>query len=168
MADKALLRPPVSIIDKTSFPQNIQTGARTNDKRYYFSSPPYYWDSADLPTDVLNLLKHNKTLTPEKLSTLADAPIKAWDLYLYYKFGLLHLDGKRAPGTVVGSANSNKFDRESAWNLVDNVTTLALAWHFTDDMRYAQQGARYVEKYILDDLTGMHPSLMFAQRGNVK
>jgi hypothetical protein len=49
--------------------------------------------------------------------------------------------------------------------MVDNVTTLALAWYFTRDSRYARHGAHLVDVYFLNESTSMLPSLQYAQNG---
>ena len=47
--------------------------------------------------------------------------------------------------------------------MMDNVTTLALAWFFTDDLRYAKYATQLVDTFFLDPATGMHPTLEFAK-----
>ena len=49
--------------------------------------------------------------------------------------------------------------------MVDNVTTLALAWYYTEDIRYAKQGAFLAREYFLGP-QGMYPTLEFAQDGD--
>jgi hypothetical protein len=46
------------------------------------------------------------------------------------------------------------------------VTTLALAWYYTDQTKYADYGARLVQAFFLDDTTGMYPNLDYAQMGD--
>ena len=47
--------------------------------------------------------------------------------------------------------------------MVDNVTTLALAWFFTDEDKYAKRAVQLVDVWFLDPKTAMYPTLKFAQ-----
>lgn len=67
-------------------------------------------------------------------------------------------------GSVSGGLGEDRNDRASAWYMA-NVTNLALAWHFTQDERYAVYATKLVDRYILSEETGMHPSLMCGQDG---
>ena len=114
-------------------------------KRYYFSFRPYLWPYS---------------LLPRSLQIKVNAGVLQLDPPC-----CLHRDGHRVPGTVIGGYGENNFDRASAWYLVDNVTTLALAWYFTRDARYARHGAYLVDTYFLNESTSMLPSLQYAQNG---
>jgi hypothetical protein len=46
---------------------------------------------------------------------------------------------------------------------IARVQTLALAWYFTGEARYAQGAARHVRTFFLDTATRMNPNLRFAQ-----
>jgi hypothetical protein len=59
-------------------------------------------------------------------------------------------------------------DRPRLGLMVDNVSTLALAWYLTDDSRYAMRAAVQLRAWFLDPATRMTPHLHYAQlvRGN--
>ena len=61
-------------------------------------------------------------------------------------------------------------DRPRLGAMVDNVNTLALAYYFTGDERYAVRAGRQLRAWFLDANTRMTPHLHFAQlvRGNPK
>jgi hypothetical protein len=117
------------------------------DKRYYHSVRPYFW-----PHD----------LVPKK--GLAGRLIGDHGIALHP--GFIYQDGRGVPGSVIGGPEENRNDRASAWYMVANVTNLALAWHFTQDKRYADYATNFVDSYLLSEVTGMHPSLMYAQDGH--
>lgn len=66
-------------------------------------------------------------------------------------------DGQRNP------AIDRITDRENLERLTDAVSTLALAFHFTDREVYAYHAARLVRVWFLDAATRMNPDLQFAQ-----
>jgi len=139
-AKRGLKVGPYSVIHK------LQTPAGSDrDKRYYFSYRPYLWPFNLLPKQLQTKVR----LGQLKL----DPPC------------CLHRDGHRVPGSVIGGVGENNFDRSSAWYVVDNVTTLALAWYFTGDTTYAKYGAYLVDVYFLNETTGMYPTLQYAQDG---
>jgi Alginate lyase len=142
MADRGLKLGPYSVLDKKRMPIGLK------DKRFYYSVRPYYWPLEDCPADVQADVKSGK--------------IQIWKS----SKGLVHRDGIRLPGTIIGAAHDDNYDRASAWNLVDNVTTLALAWHFTGDKKYSDYGAKLVNTFFIDTITGMYPSLEYAQDGD--
>ena len=47
--------------------------------------------------------------------------------------------------------------------MVDNVTTLALAWFFTDEDKYAKRAVQLVDVWFLDPKTAMYPNLDYSQ-----
>jgi hypothetical protein len=54
-------------------------------------------------------------------------------------------------------------NREDLGEMVDAVETLALAFYFTADERYAGRAAVLIRHWFLDPKTGMHPNLRYAQ-----
>ena len=140
-ADRGLSQGPFSVTKKLqSAPAPGPDG-----KRFYYSFRPYLWPYNLLPRSL-------------------QKKVKAGVLHLDPPC-CLHRDGHRVPGTVIGGPGERNFDRSGAWYLVDNVTTLALAWYFTRETRYARHGAQLVDAYFLNESTGMLPSLQFAQNG---
>ena len=145
-ADKGLKLGPYSVVDKTRSIRN------EDDKRYYYSVRPYYW-----PFDLVE---------PEKLEELKKYTCETKHECKEVENNFVHRDGMRVPGSIIAGPGEEYNDRASAWYLVDNVTTLALAWKFTDDMKYATHAAKLVDAYFLDEKTGMHPNLKYAQEGS--
>jgi hypothetical protein len=43
--------------------------------------------------------------------------------------------------------DSNIYDRTRLQMMYDDTTTVALAWYFTGDARYAQHGAKLVDRW---------------------
>lgn len=138
-ANRGLHLGPYSVIHKLQVPNS------DGDKRYYYSFRPYLWPYNLLPDDLRAKVDQGQLRL--------DPPC------------CLHRDGHRVPGSIIGGEGENNFDRSSAWYVVDNVTTLALAWYFTGDKRYAEYAAHLADVYFLNDTTGMHPSLRYAQGG---
>ena len=152
MADKyGMTQGPYSVRNKTTMPDGEK------DIRYYYSARPYHWQLGDLPKDMQDNVKGKQW---SKLG-MSDGDVSKWQ-----EQRRIHRDGMRAPGTVIAGDRNNRFDRTEAWYVVDNVTTLALAWYFTDNIKYAQRGAKLVDTWFLDDYTGMLPNLKYAQDGD--
>lgn len=57
----------------------------------------------------------------------------------------------------------NKYDRIPLKNLDVNVSTLALAYYFTGEERYAEHTAFLIRSWFLDEETRMNPHLKYAQ-----
>lgn len=138
-ADKSLKLSSFSVTQKKRTPKD------TNDKKYYFSPRPFHWSQDDLPSDVQKKVKNGD----ERLD----------------KNGLLYRDGVSAPGSLVGGPGQELYDRSTAVYTISNITTLALAWFFTEESKYAKKGADLVDAFFLDDKTGMYPDLDYAHGG---
>lgn len=72
-------------------------------------------------------------------------------------------DGERAPGTRMYEPESEKYDRTRLQRVFDDSLVLSLAWKFTGDPKYAQHGARILERFFLDPQTRMNPHLKYSQ-----
>jgi hypothetical protein len=72
-------------------------------------------------------------------------------------------DGQRVPGTSMYEPESEKYDRTRLQRLFDDTFTLALAWKFTGEIKYAQHGARALERFFINPETAMNPHLQYAQ-----
>jgi len=139
-ANRALGRAPYTVTSKT------RTPADTTDKRFYYSIRPYFWPKKDWTKELADLVKENKIKVDHK--------------------GFAHYDGHRLVGTIIGGENQEYYDRSTAWYVVENITTLALAWKFTGDEKYATKGAELTRIFFIDKKVGMYPSLLYAQDGD--
>lgn len=72
-------------------------------------------------------------------------------------------DGQRVPGTRLYEPESDKYDRTRLQRLFDDTLTLAMAWKFFHDKRFAEHGAALIKTWFLDPATAMNPNLNFAQ-----
>lgn len=72
-------------------------------------------------------------------------------------------DGKRVPGTRMYEADSDQYDRTRLQRVFDDSLTFGLAWHFFEETRYAEAGARILERFFVDPATRMTPHLKYAQ-----
>ena len=59
-------------------------------------------------------------------------------------------DGKRVPGTLLHETLSDRYDRSRLQRVFDNSFILALAWKFSGEARYAEHGARILERFFVD------------------
>ena len=59
-------------------------------------------------------------------------------------------DGHRVPGTELYEPGSEQYDRTSVQRLFDDTTVLALAWRVTDNLDYAEHGARLVKRWFVE------------------
>ena len=63
--------------------------------------------------------------------------------------------------------NGNKnYDRATLFYLMDNVTTLSLAYYFTNEKKFAARGVALVSRFFLENDFLMYPSLKYAQGGD--
>eukprot|EP01134_Creolimax_fragrantissima_P005919 CFRG5919T1 len=72
-------------------------------------------------------------------------------------------DGKRVPGTELYDAFSNRYDRSRIASFFGNTTCLALAWFFTDDIKYAVKAADNIRVWFINPETRMNPNVRYAQ-----
>lgn len=56
-----------------------------------------------------------------------------------------------------------KWDRGRLGQTANRVATLALAWHFSGDQRYAEKAAKLLRAWFIDKNTHMNPNLEYAQ-----
>ncbi|WKM72118.1 alginate lyase family protein [Klebsiella oxytoca] len=69
----------------------------------------------------------------------------------------------RKDGRTNPDANSDATDKNRLVKMSNDVSTLALAWYFTQDNRYAQKAAAQLKSWFIDPQTRMNPNLQYAQ-----
>ncbi|QGN38632.1 alginate lyase family protein [Klebsiella oxytoca] len=69
----------------------------------------------------------------------------------------------RKDGQTNPDANSDATDKNRLVKMSNDVSTLALAWFFSHDDRYAQKAAAQLKTWFLDPQTRMNPNLQYAQ-----
>lgn len=69
----------------------------------------------------------------------------------------------RKDGQTNPDANSDATDKNRLVKMSNDVSTLALAWYFSQDQRYAQKAAQQLKTWFLDEKTRMTPNLQYAQ-----
>lgn len=72
-------------------------------------------------------------------------------------------DGRRVPGTRLYEPDSDRYDRTRLQLMLDDTTSLALAWRLTGQDDYAQHAARLIRTWFIDAETRMAPHLTYAQ-----
>lgn len=79
--------------------------------------------------------------------------------------GLPHVrrDGQIYPPAALNGPESQRYDRGRLQLLVNDTTTVALAWWLTGEDRYAQHGGALVRTWFIDPATRMNPHLRYAQ-----
>ena len=65
-------------------------------------------------------------------------------------------------GTKMYKLESDKYDRTFLQHVFEDSIALALAWFFTGKIRYAEHGARILERYFTNQDTRMPPQLNYA------
>ncbi|VDR26444.1 Alginate lyase [Raoultella terrigena] len=91
----------------------------------------------------------------------------------YYSFPAVLVAKTRRPKTVCRTsakmgqtnpdANSDATDKNRLVKMSNDVSTLALAWYFSQDERYAQKAVQQIKSWFLDANTRMTPNLQYAQ-----
>ncbi len=69
----------------------------------------------------------------------------------------------RKDGQTNPDANSDATDKNRLVKMSNDVSTLALAWYFSRDNRYAQKAAEQIKNWFLTPQTRMNPNLQYAQ-----
>jgi cellulose synthase/poly-beta-1,6-N-acetylglucosamine synthase-like glycosyltransferase len=72
-------------------------------------------------------------------------------------------DGQRVPGTRLYEPESEKYDRTRLQRVFDDSLTLALAFRFTDDRKYAEHCKNILYRFFINPETAMTPHLEYAQ-----
>ena len=74
------------------------------------------------------------------------------------KGGYVRRDGDTNP-----DIESNRFDRAALSRMAREVDTLALAFYYSGERKYAEGAARVIRTWFLDPATAMNPNMNFAQ-----
>jgi len=92
-------------------------------------------------------------------------PAPYWWPNLARKNGLPYIrrGGERAPGTRMYEPQSEQFDSTRLKRVFDDSITLALAWKFTGEEKYAGHGMKILRTFFVDPATRMNPHLNYAQ-----
>jgi hypothetical protein len=112
-AKKSLSMSALSVTQKKRVPYG------TSNKRYYFSNRPYHWH----PDDLTALYKQK----------LKDGYLEIDDRHT------IHVENEVNPAYEVGGPGDDLYDRASLFYTISNTTTLALAYYFTEDEKYAKK-----------------------------
>ncbi|MHA6723981.1 alginate lyase family protein [Sphingomonas sp. RS2018] len=69
----------------------------------------------------------------------------------------------RRDGEVNPRRDTRAFDRTALGRMVGDSETLALAYYYSDDPRYAAKAAQLIRTWFLDPATAMNPNMTYAQ-----
>lgn len=69
----------------------------------------------------------------------------------------------RRDGQVNPERETNRFDRMALGRMGSDADTLALAYYYSDDRKYADKAATIVRAWFLDPATAMNPNMNYAQ-----
>ena len=69
----------------------------------------------------------------------------------------------RRDGDTNPEIETNRFDRSALSRMVREADTLALAYYYSDDPRYAARAAATIRAWFLDPATAMNPNMNYAQ-----
>lgn len=144
-----------SVLDRTHL-ENVRTQL---DRPMYAKACSRLMADADLLLDVEPLSVMSKRL-----------PAPSGDNHDYTSLArYFHPDPSKSDGLPYvnrdGITNPEiaLYDRENLGTTADRVTTLALAWFFSGDKRYADKAARLLKTWFLDPATRMNPNFEYAQ-----
>ncbi|MBA3939738.1 MAG: alginate lyase [Sphingopyxis sp.] len=69
----------------------------------------------------------------------------------------------RRDGDTNPEIETNRFDRSALSRMAREADTLALAYYYSDDPRYAKRAAAAIRTWFLDPATAMNPNMNYAQ-----
>lgn len=69
----------------------------------------------------------------------------------------------RRDGDTNPEVETNRFDRAALGRMVREADTLALAYYYSGDVKYAEGAARVIRTWFLDPATAMNPNMDFGQ-----
>lgn len=69
----------------------------------------------------------------------------------------------RRDGVINPARETDAYDRTAIGSLSGDVRVLALAYYYSDDVRYATKAAQLIRTWFLDPATAMNPNANFAQ-----
>jgi hypothetical protein len=69
----------------------------------------------------------------------------------------------RRDGDTNPDVESNRFDRSALSRMAREADTLALAYYYSGERKYAEGAARVIRTWFLDPTTAMNPNMNFAQ-----
>lgn len=102
--------------------------------------------------------------------TMKELPSPSGDRHDYVSLArYFHPDPTKSDGLPyinrdgITNPEINKWDRNRLGETARRITTLSLAWFFSDDDRYAKKAAELTRVWFLDSATKMNPHLEYAQ-----